>query len=168
MWQAIGRQVRNYHIFIKKQKTNNKSWSVEQVKTSCFCALCNYIQVKRVLYYITFEISHKLQVFFNWGCSKVILLTTLSLYTINWSVISTVLSWVCSSLRACWARLLLPTADACWKLVWMASMRNMSISSMTAAVEDPIYFEEREPKLWVKQCTEQYMQIYIRELLKYL
>lgn len=58
-------------------------------------------------------------------------------YTINWSVISTALSWVCSSFRAFWARLLLPTAEVCWKFVWMASIRNMSISSMTAAVDDP-------------------------------
>lgn len=54
----------------------------------------------------------------------------------SWSVISTVLSWVCNSLSACWARLLLPTADACWKLVWMASIRKMSNSNTRAAVEE--------------------------------
>ncbi len=57
-------------------------------------------------------------------------------HTMSWSVISTILSWVCNSLRACWARLLLPTADACWKLVWMASIRKTSNSSTRAAVEE--------------------------------
>lgn len=61
----------------------------------------------------------------------------MSEFTMSWSVMDTFLSWVCSSLRACWALLLLPTADACWKLVWMASMRKMSISRISAAVDDP-------------------------------
>lgn len=59
-----------------------------------------------------------------------------SIFTISWSVISTVLSWVCSSLRACWARLLLPTAESCWKLVCMASIRKLNRSSTRAAVDD--------------------------------
>lgn len=64
--------------------------------------------------------------------------------TMSWSVISTLLSWVCSSLRACWARLLEPTADACWKFVWMASIRKISISRIRAAVLELDCKEQRQ------------------------
>ncbi len=69
-------------------------------------------------------------------------------HTMSWSVIS-ILSWVCNSLRACWARLL-PTADACWKLVWMASIRKTSNSSTRAAVEELAF--KKKWLQWVR-CT---------------